>query len=58
MPLVGPIFVVFGCEMLPVDFGWWVLLAFLADPDTIILFLSLPFLPRQLFKREHSDRDT
>ena len=49
--------VLLGSEVLPLRFGWWVLLAFLADPDTVILLVSLPFLARQ-FGREHSDRDT
>jgi hypothetical protein len=48
--------VVLGSLVLPLHFGWWVLIAFLADPDTIITFASLPLLAWKL-RRDHSESD-
>ena len=57
VPLLGPCAVVLGSLVLPLHFGWWVLIVFLADPDTIITFASLPSLAWKL-RRDHSEGDT
>ncbi|MEE8472387.1 MAG: ADP-ribosylglycohydrolase family protein [Dehalococcoidia bacterium] len=57
-PLVGPVLVVLGGWLLPLHFGWWVLIAFLVDPDTVIVLIGLPWLFRGLVERDHSDSDT
>ncbi len=54
-PLLGPCAVLLGSLVLPLHLGWWVLIAFLADPDTIIVLVSLPSLIGQ-FRRENSNR--
>lgn len=42
-PFIGPVFVIAGYALLPVPFSAWVFLALLADPDTVITVLSLPW---------------
>ena len=42
-PFVGPVFVIAGYALLPVPFSAWVFLALLADPDTVITVISLPW---------------
>ena len=54
VPLLGPSAAIAGSLILPLNLGWWVLFAFLADPDSVITLISLPALARQI-KNEHSD---
>ncbi len=57
VPLLGPCAVVLGSLVLPLHFGWWVLIVFSADPDTVITFASLPLLAWKL-RRGDSEGDT
>jgi hypothetical protein len=43
-PFIGPIFVLVGLTMMSVDLPAWSLLLFVADPDTVIVVVSLPAL--------------
>ena len=57
VPLLGPCALVLGSLVLPLHLGWWVLFAFLVDPDTIITFASLTVLAWKL-RRDDSKDDT
>ena len=51
MPIVGPLMVLLGSVVLPLHFSWWVLIAFLVDPDTILFVISLPYLVLSFIRR-------
>ncbi len=55
-PFLGPLAILIGSLVLPLQFGWWILFVFLVDPDTIIALISLPPLIRDII-RENSNRD-
>jgi uncharacterized membrane protein YkvA (DUF1232 family) len=49
-PLIAPIIIVLGYFVLPIDFNPIVLIVFLLDADTVLLFLGIPVLLFQLLK--------
>ena len=51
MPFVGPLFVIMGYSMLPIDFEAWVIWIVVLDPDTILTIVSLPYLLIAFFRR-------
>ncbi len=51
VPFVGPLLAVIGWTILPTDLSAWVLLLFVADPDTVIFALGLPGLMHRLLSR-------
>jgi hypothetical protein len=50
--------VILGGWLLPLNFGWRMFIAFLVDPDTVIVLISLPWLFWALAERDDSSRDT
>ena len=47
-PIVGPLFIIVGCSLLPFEFTNWIFLAFILDPDTVITVIGLPHLIKAL----------
>lgn len=43
LPFVGPLFVIMGYSMLPIDFNTWILWVIVLDPDTLLTIVSLPY---------------
>ena len=50
-PFVGPILVVIGLSLLQGSFSAWCLLAFVLDPDTVVVVYGLPGLFKMFFRR-------
>ena len=48
VPFIGPLLVVGGYFILPIEFSTWIFLIFVLDPDTVIIVLSIPHLVRSL----------
>ena len=57
-PLAGPALVILGGWLLPLNFSWRMFIAFLVDPDTVIVLISLPWLFWALAERDDPSRDT
>jgi hypothetical protein len=49
-PFFGPLFIIVGYSLLPFEFTWWILLAIVLDPDTLIMIIGLPHLVRAFRK--------
>jgi len=47
-PLIGPLFVIVGYSILPLEFSSWIFLVIVLDPDTVITILGLPHLIKAL----------
>lgn len=45
VPFIGPVLVILGYFLLPIEFSNWIFLVIVLDPDTVITFYehSLPF---------------
>ena len=51
-PFIGPLFIVLGYSVLPIEFSKWVFLAVILDPDTAIVVIGLPSLLKALKEEE------
>ena len=51
-PFIGPLCIVIGYAILPIKFSWLIFLAFVIDPDTIIIIASIPFLIKEFIKHK------
>ncbi len=47
-PILGPLFIIIGYSALPIEFSWWIFLAVILDPDTVITVIGLPHLIKAL----------
>lgn len=47
-PFVGPFFIIIGYLASPFEFSNWVLLAIIADPDTVTTLIRLPHFVKSL----------
>ena len=47
-PIIGPLFVIIGYSVLPLEFSNWIFLAVILDPDTVITVIGLPHLVKAL----------
>jgi len=43
-PFFGPLLVIVGYSVLPIEFSSWIFLVVVLDPDTVLTILSIPYL--------------
>ncbi len=54
VPLVGPVFVMMGANVAPMEIPWWLWLSWAVDPGTYVLICVLPYVAYDIYtsKRE------
>lgn len=48
VPFFGPLFVIVGYFVLPIEFTAWIFLVVALDPDTVVTVVSIPYLIKGL----------
>jgi len=43
-PIIGPLCLILGYFILPVEFSKWIFWVLLLDPDTLMIIISIPYL--------------